>query len=87
MQELQQAMHFFPPKKLVAMWLNSGVLTGEKPERMRRRKFMPETGKPPEPGEGYEVVADDDYGSDNEVVWHLQHFCFYARVSICAFVE
>ena len=67
-QELQQAMHFFPPKKLVAMWLNSGVLTGEKPKRMRRRKIMPETGKPPEPGEGYEVVvADGDFGSDNEV--------------------
>jgi len=35
---------------------------------MRRRKMMPETGKPPEPGEFYEVVADDDFGSDNEVI-------------------
>jgi len=30
--------------------------------------MMPETGKPPEPGEFYEVVADDDFGSDNEVI-------------------
>jgi len=66
-QEMQQSMNFFPPKKLVTMWLNSGILTGENPQRMRRRRLMPETGLPPEPGEGYEVVADDDFNSDNEV--------------------
>jgi hypothetical protein len=67
MLELQQTLHFFPPMKLITMWLNSGVLTGEKPKRMRRRRRMPETGLPPEPGEGYEPVQEDDFNSDDEV--------------------
>ena len=47
-------------------WLNEGILTGERPKRIRRRRIMPETGKPPEPGEGYEEVAGGDFDSDNE---------------------
>jgi hypothetical protein len=46
--------------------LNEGILTGERPKRIRRRRIMPETGKPPEPGEGYEEVAGGDFDSDNE---------------------
>ena len=68
MLELQQNSHFFPPMKLITMWLNSGVLTGEKPKRIRRRRRMPETGLPPEPGEGYEPVPEDDFNSDDEVM-------------------
>lgn len=53
-------------QKLVKRWLNDGILTGERPKRVRRRRLMPDTGLPPEPGEGYEEVADDDFNSDNE---------------------
>jgi hypothetical protein len=46
--------------------LNDGILTGERPKRTRRRRLIPLTGLPPEPGEGYEEVADDDFDSDND---------------------
>jgi hypothetical protein len=44
-------MNYFPPKAMLGKWLQEGLLTGEPPKRMRRRKCLPD-GSLPEPGEG-----------------------------------